>query len=158
MLAALLLAAAAPAASPASPRFDPLRFFAGATEGWGRLKIVFRRTRAVQVRGTGRIEQDGTLVLDQRVEEEGKPPATRRWRIRAVAPGRYAGTLSDATGPVTGEAEGDRLHLSYPARNGVRIDQRLVLSPDGRSARNRLTARKLGMVVARLDETIRRTD
>ena len=29
---------------------------------------------------------------------------------------------------------------------------------DGRSARNRLTARKLGMVVARLDETIRRSD
>lgn len=148
---ALLLAAATPA-------FDPLRFFAGATEGRGRLAIVFHRARGVRVHGAGRVEPDGTLVLDQRVEQEGRPATTRAWRIRAVAPGRYAGTLTDATGPVTGEADGPRLHLRFRAAHGIRVDQWLLLAPDGRSAQNRLTARKFGLVVARLDERISRVD
>ncbi|SEN57258.1 Protein of unknown function [Sphingomonas gellani] len=138
--------------------FDPIQFFSGTTEGQARLKIMFRRGRAVQVRGVGRQDAEGTLILDQRVAQQGRPATMRQWRIRQVAPGRYAGRLSDAAGPVVGEAEGDRLHLAYAAKGGVRIDQWLVLSPDGRSARNHLAARKLGLVVARLDEVIRKVD
>ena len=151
-----MLLALAFAAAP--PRFDPLRFFAGRTEGTARLHIAFHHPRNVRVHGRGRLAPDGALVLEQRVEQQGSPPRTRNWRIREVAPGRYTGTLTDATGPVTGEARGDTFALRYKAQGGVTIRQRLVLAPDGRAAGNRLTARKLGIVVARLDETIRKAD
>ena len=154
MIAALLLAGAP---APATPVFDPLRFFAGATRGQATLKIILRSTRSVCVQGRGRVTPDGTMVLDQRVEQEGKAPKTRQWRIRAVGQGRYAGTLTDATGPVTGEATGNRLHLSYPTGR-IRIDQWLTLSADGRSAQNRLVARRFGITLARLEETIRKLD
>lgn len=169
LIAAAPLAAAAPslAAPPqaaslppaaAGPRFDAIRFFTGATQGRGRLRIMLHHARAVRVQGTGHLDPDGTLVLDQRVEQEGQAPTTRRWRIREDAPDHFVGTLSDATGPVTGETQGNRLHLSYRSKGNVRIDQWLDLSPDGRSAQNRLVAHKLGLAVAHLDETIRKLD
>ena len=52
--------------------------------------------------------------------------------------------------PVAGEAIGNRLHLSFTMKGGFRTDQWLTLSADGRSATNILTARKFGVVVARL--------
>lgn len=149
----LLLALAA----AASPVFDPLRFFDGHTEGRGRLHVALRRTSAVQVHGRGSVQGD-TLVLDQTVERAGAAAATRQWRIRRIAPGRYVGTLTDAIGPVTGESSGDTLHLGFRGKHGVRFDQWLRLAPDGGSAQNRLTVRKLGITLARLDETIRRVD
>ena len=155
MILALLLAAA-PAAPP--PRFDAIRFFTGTSEGQARLKVLLSRYRAVRVRSTGRVGADGVLTLDQRIEQEGKAPRTRQWRIREVAPGRYTGTLTDAAGPIVGEARGAELTLSYRAKGGVAIEQRLTLAADGRSARNRLIARKLGVTVAKLEETIRKTD
>lgn len=153
MILALLLAAAEP------PRFDPIRFFAGRTEGAGRLKVVLRRGASVRVHGRGRPGPDGALVLDQLIEEEGKPARSRRWQIRRVAPGRYAGALTDARGPVSVEGIGDRLRIRYTAAGGgVAIEQWLTLAADGRSARNRLVARKFGITVARLDEVIRKAD
>ena len=154
MIAALLLAGPP---APATPMFDPMRFFAGATSGDASLKIILRSARAVHVQGHGRVAPDGTLILDQRVEQQGKAPKTRQWRIRAVGRGRYGGTLTDATGPVTGEATGNRLHLSYPTGR-VRIDQWLTLSANGRSARNRLVAGRFGITLAQLEETIRKLD
>lgn len=147
MLIVLALAAAA--------SFDPLAFFAGRTEGAATLRIILHHPRAVHVHGTGRPTADG-LILDQRVEQEGKPATTRRWVLRRVAPGRYTGTLTGARGPVTAETLGDRLHIAYRTAGKIRIEQWLTLGPDGQSARNHLTARRLGVVVGRLDETIRR--
>lgn len=148
----LLLALAA-----ATPVFDPLRFFAGHTEGRGRLRIVLHPPREVRVHGTGR-PGPGGLVLTQSVEQQGKPVATRAWVLREVTPGRWAGTLTDAAGPVSAQASGNRLHIAYRTRGKVRVEQWLTLAADGRSARNQLTARRLGIVVARLDETIIKTD
>lgn len=145
------------AAAPEPPRFDAIAFFSGRTEGTGRIKIVLRRADPIRVEGRGRMDGD-TLVLDQAVTVGSKPPKPRRWRIRRVAPGRYTGTLTDAKGVVTGEATGDRLHLSFTTTGGFRVDQWLVLAPDGRSAQNRLTARRFGFTVATLDETIRKLD
>lgn len=158
--AALALAACAPAVPAAGPApvFDPLVFFAGRTEGAATLKIVMRASRAVRVQGSGRVEPDGTLVLDQLVAQEGKPATRRRWRIRRTGPASYGGTLSDAVGPIAGEVDGNRLHLRFTMKGGLATDQWLTLSPDGRSAANLLTARKFGVVVARLDETIRKLD
>ena len=140
------------------PRFDVIRFFTGATEGTGRLKVVLRASRGVHVTGRGRMDGD-TLVLDQRVEREGVAPTNRQWRIRQVAPGRYAGTLSDAKGPITGEVGADgRLHLAFTSNDGFAVQQWLTLAGDGRSAQNRLVAKRFGVTVATLDELIRKTD
>ena len=148
----LLLALAATAS------FDPLRFFAGRTEGRATLRILLHHARGVRVHGEGRLQTDGSLILDQRVEQEGKAATTRQWVLRRVAPGRYTGTLTDATGPVSAETDGPRLHIRYRASGGVGIEQWLLLSPDSRTADNRLTARKFGVPVARLHETITKVD
>jgi len=50
------------------------------------------------------------------------------------------------------------LSTSNTAPSGTAIEQWLTLARDGRSAQNRLTARKFGIVVARLDETIRKVE
>lgn len=160
MILALAPALAAPvgvAAQAPAPRFDPLRFFEGRTQGVGRFKVVLRAGQDVRVEGRGRMEGD-TLVLDQVVTREGTGPKPRQWRIRQTAPGRYTGMLTDAKGPITGEATGDRLHLAFTSTGGYRIDQWLQLSADGRSAQNRLVARRFGVTVAHLDETIRKLD
>ena len=157
ILFALVPTSALAETPPASdPTFDPLTFFAGRTEGRGRLKVDLRPARAVVVHGRGRVERDGTLVLDQTVVEGTTPAIERRWTFRAAGLGRYAGTLSDAAGPVAGDVAGSRLHLHFRMHGGIIADQRIDLAADGASAHNRMTFRKLGVVVARLDEVITR--
>ena len=156
MLAFPLILLSAAADAPV-PDFDPIRFSQGRTSGRAELKIVMRARKPVSVEGTGRVEPDGTLVLSQEVIQGSEPPRTREWRIRAISPGRYAGTLSDATGPVSGTTVGRVLTLRYMGK-GVAIEQVLTLADDGRSARNVLTARKMGIAIARLDETISKMD
>lgn len=154
LLASLLLAAAPPAdlAAP-QPVFHPDIFFAGRTEGHAQLKQLFHSTKPVHVVGDGRIEH-GVLILDQTVMQEGKKPERREWRIRETAPGRYAGTLSDATGPVVGDVNGNCLHLAYPMKGGLKVEQRIYLQPGGRTALNRMKITKFGVTVASLAETI----
>lgn len=145
--------AGAPAPQPA-PVFDVAGFFGGASHGEGRLTILFRSPVTVRVRSVGRATADGTLVVEQAVAEGAKPVRRRSWRIRQVAPGRYAGSLSDAAGPVTGVVEGNRLTLSFRMTGGMDARQWLLLQPGGRVARNRLEVRKWGVRVAVLDEVI----
>ncbi len=147
MLLSLALVAAA-------PTFDPLRFFAGETRGTAQLKVILRKARPVTVRGTGRIDRDGVLTLDQLVTEGDKPPRPRHWRLREVAPGRYAGTLTDARGTVTGVVEGATLRLAFTSTGGFRVRQTLTLQPDGRTLANRLEAKRFGIRVAVLTERI----
>lgn len=155
---ALLLAACAGGPSAytirAAPRFVVEDFFAGHLDGVGTLKIVLHAPTTTHVTSVGHVGADGTLTLDQHIEQQGKPARDRHWRIRPLGNGRYAGTLTDASGPVSGEAKGSRLHLSFPMRGGTRVDQWLTLSPDGKFARNHLIVRKLGVRVARLEEFI----
>ncbi len=139
-----------------APRFAATEFFNGRTEGRATLKVIMRQAKPVAVHGMGRMERDGTLVLDQIVEEGGKPPKKRQWRIRETTPDHYVGTLSDATGGVTGVTKGDRLVLRFTMKGGFRAKQFLTLRPDGKSAHNVMVVRKLGMNVAVLDEVITR--
>lgn len=136
--------------------FDPARFFAGRTQGTGSLKIIAAKRKPVHVEGRGRVDSDGVLVLNQTVIEGDKAPTGRRWTFRQIAPSRYTGTLSDAAGPVAGDVTGNRLHLHFKMHGGIVADQLLDLAADGQSAHNRMTFRKFGVVVARLDEIIRR--
>ena len=161
---ALVLAALAPASLTAhavppprpSPVFDPVRFFDGRTQGTGTLTIMMMKRQPVRVQGYGRVDRDGVLTLDQIVTEGRKPPTGRRWTFTPAGPGRYTGTLSDAAGPVAGDVTGNRLHLHFRMKGDIVADQLLDLAPDGQSTHNRMRFRKFGVVVARLDETIRR--
>lgn len=163
LAATLLLSAcvATPRVEPidaSAPAFDMSEFFAGRLQGEGRLRMMMGGSRDVRVSSVGRRAPDGSLVLAQEIAEQGKPARSRSWQLREVAPGRYAGTLSDADGPVAGAVKGNRLHLSFRMRGGMNVDQWLTLAPDKRSARNVLRVRKFGVTVAALDETIRKLD
>lgn len=157
-LGACTQAPAAPPADPAAPPFPLLRFFEGRTEGRGILKIVLRSPQSIHVQSRGRVESDGTLVLVQDIDQQGKPRRTRHWQMREVAPGRFEGALTDATGPVKGEVSGNRFHVAFPMKGGVQAEQWLTLRPNGRTVDNVMHVRKLGVTVATLRETIQKID
>lgn len=144
--------------SPA-PVFSVERFFTGSTEGRGILKTAMSHGKNVQVHGTGHLEPDGTLMLDQRVEQIGAKEQHRQWHFNKVGANRYSGTLSDAAGPVTGEINGNCLHLFYKLQqHGLNTDQWLYLQQDQHVVLNRMIVRRLGLTVATLDETIRHVE
>lgn len=144
-----------PNADAGAAPFPVLTFFSGRTEGRGVLKIAFRSPQQIIVHGRGRVE-NGTLLLDQSVGQAGKPIRDRQWRMREVSRGHYTGSLSDATGRIKAEADGNRLHLTFRMKGGLDAEQWLVLAPDGKSAHNYMAIRKFGVRVATLDETIRK--
>ena len=147
-----------PKLTATAPSFDPIEFFAGHTEGAGRLRVMLSRTRSVHIKGDGHVEQDGPLMLVQHIEQQGKADRTRRWSIRSNGPGTYGGQLTDAVGPVLASASGNVLSLRFTAKGGLHIRQWLALEPGGRIVHNHLVVRKLGIRVATLDETIRKLD
>ena len=146
---ALLLLAAAPAAAPE-------QFFVGRTEGTGVADVIMSGKHGVRVRSQGRME-GATLVLDQIVQEEGKPARRRVWRLVRTG-NRLSGTLSDARGPVTGDVAGNVFHIRYRSVEGPSVEQWITFQPGGRVANNRMVFRKFGMSVATVRETIRRVD
>jgi hypothetical protein len=146
------------AADPLAARFDPVAFFTGRTEGKGTLRKIMSDPAPLHVEGVGRVAPDGTLILDQRVQESATAPRRRQWRIRETSPGRYAGSLTDAVGPMVGAMKGNRLHIRFTMKGGLDVEQWLTLQAGGRTLANRMTVRKFGMVVAALDETIRKAD
>jgi hypothetical protein len=150
-LLALLLVQAAPPGSALE------RFFVGRTEGSGTVHVVMSGRHTVRDRATGRM-QGNTLVLDQVVEEEGKPARRRVWRLTRGAGNSVTGTISDARGPVAGEVSGNSLHPRYRLAEGPSVEQRITLLPGGRSASNRMTVRRFGFNVATVETTVRRVD
>lgn len=167
MLGACLLIAASgclashpprPAQAPV-PAFDPIVFFAGRTHGVGTLVARFSATRSIRVESTGKTEQDGSFRLDQTITLGNGSVHTRFWRIRRVDSTHYSATLSDATGDVTADTDGNRFHLRYLLRRpAVYVEQWLYLQPDGRSATNLAQVTVLGVPWARLTETITRAE
>lgn len=152
-----LTAPALPPESP-TPAFSAISFFTGRTAGQGSLRIVLNKARNVTVHGSGHVDEDGELILDQTVAEAGRPIKHRAWRIGEPSAGVYSGSLSDAVGPVAGDAAGNRLHLRFWMKGRLRVDQRLTLRPGGREADNVMIIRKFGATVAVLHETIRKLD
>jgi hypothetical protein len=106
--------------------------------------------------GVGRMGPDGTLLLVQQVEEGAEPRKERRWRIRQVAPDRFAGTMTEAVGPVQVEKVGSRFRFRFRIKNGLSVEQWLTPLADGITARSTLTVRKLGIPVATGESLIRR--
>ncbi|MGY4398847.1 hypothetical protein ACVWZA_004057 [Sphingomonas sp. UYAg733] len=139
-----------------TPHFDASAFFVGRTTGEGILKIMFRRPEIIHVDGTGHVLGDRTIVLDQSVRREGHRTTQRQWRLRPEGRGGYVGTLSDAAGPVVGTVDGNRLHLAFRLKGGLRAEQWLSLDGNGMMAHNVMIVRKFGVPVAHLTETITR--
>jgi len=150
-LLALALAAAAVAV------FDPVDFFEGHTRGEGTLKVIFQSPKAMSVDNEGRVEADGTLLLNQRVQEAGKPARIRHWRLKRTGPTTFAGTLTDAAGPVSVELIGNRARIRYRMKNNMTAEQ--WLTPAGpKLVRNKMKVRRFGLIVAHFEETIRKLD
>lgn len=157
MLARIAAAACFALAAPAHAAFDPIDFFRGRTQGEGRLKILFKPATTIKVDSLGYAEKDGTLVIRQVIAEGSKPPRTRFWRLRQIAPGRFSGTLTDAASPVTIEQRGDSIRIRYKAKDHLDFDQ--VLTPEGpKTVRNQMRIKRFGLIVARVDEVIRKLD
>jgi hypothetical protein len=152
---AFLLLQAAPA-PPAAP--GPEHFFVGRTEGAGTVHMIMSGRHAVRDRSRGRIARDGALILDQVLDEEGRPPRSRTWRLVRGAGNRITGTISDARGPVTGEVRGNVLHLRYRSAEGPGVEQWITLHPSGRTAANRMVFRRFGVIVATVETVIRRVE
>ena len=153
IVAASLLLAAAPASGSALERF-----FIGTTEGSGRVEMIVGRGHGMRDRSRGRLEAGGALLLDQVVEEEGKPARRRTWRLVRAGGNRITGTISDVRGAVSGELSGDTLHLRYRMRDGPSVEQWITLLPGGRNARNRMTFHRFGLKVATVQSEIRKID
>lgn len=136
-----------------TPTFDPVAFFTGHTHGDGMLTLPMSAAKPTLVEGHGHME-GATLVLDQRVKRADKPATTREWRLHAVGSGHWAGTLSDATGPVIGTVEGNRFHVRFTLKHAMTAEQWMYLQPGGAALINRLVVRKFGVPVAHLNETI----
>ena len=151
------IAAAALLSVPASAeKSRPLEFFEGRTESSGTIKLIMKKPFRSHSIGRGTIGPDGTLVLVQQVEEEGKPRRERRWKIRQVAPSRFTGTMSEASGPVTVEEIGGRFRFRFKMKGNVLVEQWLSPLPGGTTARSSLIIRKLGMKVGSGTGTIRK--
>ena len=145
--AAALLPTAASAATSAAEAGHPLQFFEGRTEGTGTVKILMKKPYRTGSVGHGRIGPDGALSLVQRVAEDGKPPRERRWHIRKIAEGRFSGTMSEASGPITIDAIGGRYRFRFRMKGNLSVEQWLTPLAGGMAARNSMTIRKFGMTV-----------
>ena len=153
LLALAMLMVSAPAAADIA---DPLRFFEGRTENVGTAKVMFHKPFRTHSTGRGRIERDGSLTLVQRVEDEGKAPRERRWKVRQTGPGRYLGTMTDALGPVAIERVGSAYRFRFKMKGNLRVEQWLKPLADENSARSTTRVKKLGMTVATSDAVIRK--
>jgi hypothetical protein len=144
-------------AAPAQAAFDPVAFFKGKSHGQGELKIIFQSPKTISVDSEGKTEPDGTLVLSQKVQEEGKPPRLRSWRLRRTSPTHFEGTLTDAAGPVSVDLIGGKARIRYTMKNHMSVEQWLTETAPGTVA-NQMKVRRFGVIVAHFNETIRKLD
>jgi hypothetical protein len=155
----LLAVAAFAAAWPASAEsLDPLTFFSGRTRGEGKLKVALKAPVTVNVDTRGTPDGRGGIVLDQIVREGAKPPRSNRWMLHPTSSTTFSGTLTEAAGPVRGSMAGRVLKFRYTRKDGMRASHVLTLQPDGRTMTNRMTIKRLGIIVARVEEVIRKLD
>lgn len=141
------------AVPPTGVIFTPQAGFGGVSEGNGTLKLLFGKPRPYHVDSAGHVLADGTFRLDQTVLFQGESPRHRHWILRTVSPGKFAGTLSDAAGAVTGHTEGRRLLLRYRLNGPLVMHQALEIMSDG-TIDNVGSITLLGIPVGHLQETI----
>ena len=151
---AAILLVGAPA--PAAETIKPMQFFEGRTEGSGIVKVFFKKSYRSRSVGTGKMQADGSLLLVQRVGEDGRPAHERRWKIRQTGPRSYSGSMSEAVGPVTIDQVGSRYRFRFRLKGNLSVEQWLSPLPGGKSAKNSMTVRKLGVRVGTGEGIIRK--
>ena len=145
-------------AKEGSREFTPQNGFSGHSEGNGKLRLFFGKKRLFHVVSHGYDQADGTFRLDQTVTFEGQPSQERFWILKTASQDHYTGTLSDASGRVTGQTDGSLLKLKYRLKGPLVMHQTLKLSPDGKIIDNVGRITLLGITVGHLHETITRKD
>jgi hypothetical protein len=153
---ALLCAALLPVSADAANLSQPLRFFEGRTEMVSVIKVIMKRPYRSRTVGAGRILPDGSLALIQQIFDEGQAPQQRRWSIRQSGPGHFAGTMTEAVGPVIVDELRGGYRFKFRMKGHLAVEQWLIPLPGGTSARTSLTVRKLGMTIASSVGTIRK--
>jgi hypothetical protein len=143
---------------PAAAETDPMQFFEGRTESIGTVRLVMKKPFQSKAIGEGEIKPDGSLVLVQRVYDQGEQMRVRRWHMRRVGPGRYSGTMSEAKGPVTVEEIDGKYRFRFRMDGSVSVEQWLIPAPDGQSARSKITIRKYGIQVGSSNAVIHKLD
>ena len=156
LLAMLALPGCAKAAPPLppGPPFDPIAFFAGDSRGEATLAQIMKPDRRVTVESRGRMGRDGWLTLDQHIVTQGDKPRDRQWKLRQVGEGRWSGTLTDATGPVDGIADGGGVRIRYTMKDGLKVEQTLMPIAGRNALDNHLYVTKFGLQLAHLHEII----
>lgn len=137
------------------PEFTPQVGFSGHSEGNGWLRLFFGKQQPFHVESHGYEQVDGTFRLDQTITFQGKAPTKRHW-ILTTSSDNYKGTLSDASGTVTGQTIGSRLKLSYRIKGPLVMHQTLDLMPDGKTIDNIGKITLFGVPIGSLHETITR--
>jgi hypothetical protein len=157
LVPAVLISLALPLAPAKAERMpEALSFFEGRTEMLSLVKVVMKTPYRSQTLGKGQILSDGSLSLVQQVHDPGKPTSHRRWLIRQVSPGRFTGTMSEAIGPVHIQQIGGKFLFRFKMKGKLAIEQWITPLPGGKSAKSKVTVRKLGMRVATSEGTIRK--
>jgi hypothetical protein len=141
-------------ASAQQTQFTPQKVFSGRSEGDGTLRLFFGKQRPFHVESHGYELTDSTFRLDQTVTFQGKSPQKRHWIFRSVGSNQFAGTLSDASGAVTGSTSGSQLFLRYRIKGPLIMHQTLQIMPDSRTIDNVGKITLFGIPVGRLRETI----
>lgn len=134
------------------------RFFIGSTEGSGTVSIIFSGNHGMRHSARGRMDGETTLVLDELVQEDGKPARRRNWRLVRSTGNKISGSINDAKGPVSGEMTGNALNLRYKLAEGPSVEQTITLHASGKSASNKMTFRRFGMKVATVESVIRKVE
>lgn len=157
-LATAFMLGAAPAISLTSfeDSGQALRFFEGRTEMTSVVKVIARKPYSSHTTSRGEIRSDGSLILVQLVEEEGKPPRQRYWTIRHVDRNQFTATMSDAVGPVRIQKIANDYRFIFKLKGNLAVEQWLTPAPGGRSARSRVTVWKFGMRVATSEGVLRK--
>lgn len=107
--------------------------------------------------GIGKIDRDGTFVLQQEITYNDGAIDDRSFRIRRLNDHDYTGTLTGVPGRVSARVDGNTFHVRYLIRHpAVYMEQWIYLQPDGRTALNHSTVKVLGIPVAQLSEVITR--
>jgi hypothetical protein len=146
------------AAADPTPKLDMLAFFTGKTHAENVMKIVLKKPARLVVDSIGGKGDRGDFVLIDTVKEEGKPERTRKWVMKQVSPGRFTGSLSDATGPVDVTVDGDEALILYTMKGGLKVRQEMKLLPDGKTLSNEVVVKKFGLKFASVDGKIRKLD
>ena len=120
-------------------------------------KVMLQKPFLTHWLGRGKINSDGTLELVQHVKEQGGREFDRWWRIRQVAPSRFSGTMSEASGPVSVDRIGDRYRFRFAMKGNLSVEQWLTPQRDKTTAQTQLTVRKLGIAVVHSTGWIRKT-